>query len=150
MLGSQVSNKTIFYMTGFVIVGIALIFIFNFLQIFSFPLNEKFVAYNDVRGIAVEHHNLLYTLNFDQQNQLIEYVNMGLPVGKAALTQSKDPLPFTKIIVYRFDQPDLVMTPIEIDNQNLVFSVPQWNPNGYIKDVTLGKLNQLIAGTYNP
>jgi hypothetical protein len=147
MLGSHTSNQTIVFMIFIVLSCISLILVLNVAEIFSSPLNEKYIAYNDVRGVAVEKNNLLYTLNFDQQNQLIEYLNMAMPVGKTALMQTKTPLNFTKIIVYRFNKSDLIMTPLEINNQDLVFSIPDWNPNGYIKDITLGKLNALIAET---
>lgn len=150
MLEKQISNKIIFYLTCLVLVGIVIILALNFTEIFSSPKNEKYIAYNNVRGMAIEHRKLLYTLNFDQQNQVIDYINMSLPVGRVALTQSKEPLNFTKIIIYRFNKPDLIMTPVEVGNQNIVFFIPEWNPDGYIKDVTLGKLNNLIASTYDP
>lgn len=149
MLGSHVSNKTLYYLTSVVALGVALLLLIQFFNRISFPTNERYLSYNGVRGVAIEHNNLLYTLNFDQQNRLIDYINMALPVGKSSWNSSRNDLPFTKIVVYRFNQPDLIMTLVGIENQNLIFAVPDWNSAGYISDVTLGKFYQLMVRTYD-
>lgn len=150
MIGSNTSNKTIVYLTIVVLAAMAIMLGLNMTEIFSQPKNERYIAYNDVRGMAIVHNQIPYTLNFDQQNQVIEYLNLSLPVGKIASNYDKIPMNFSQLIIYRFKAPDITLTPIGYENDDLVFSVPEWKHDGYLKDVSLGNFKNLLAETYDP
>jgi hypothetical protein len=150
MPNTDSNNKSIFIMTGVVFLAMAILLAFNLTHVFSNPKVEKYLPFNDVKGTAIEHKGGLYTLNFDQQNSVIEYLNLSIPVGKEALDSHQGPLNFTKLIIYRFNKPDLVITPIQYEGNNLIFSSPEWNHNGYLKDVSYGHLKNLLATTYDP
>lgn len=61
---------------------------------------ENILSYHDVRGMAVESNGLLYTLNFEQQNQIIAALNNGESFPKMYVPTAD------KLIIYRFSQPD--------------------------------------------
>ena len=144
------SNKAVLWMTFAVILGMVVLLVVNMVQILSNPKKGKYLPFNEVKGMAINHKGLLYTLNFDQQNSVIDYLNLSLPVGEAALKYNAGPLDFTQLVVYRFNKPDLVITPVQYDGNNLIFSCKEWNPQGYLKDISYGSLKDLIATTYDP
>ncbi len=144
------ANRNILIMTGIVLLAMIILLVFNLTQIVSPSKIEKYLPYGDVKGVAVEHKGLLYTLNFDQQNSLIEYLNLAIPVGSAAFTSNESQLDFTKIVIYRFKKSDLIITPVQYQGHDLIFYSPEWNKNGYLKDVSYGHLKNLIATTYDP
>jgi hypothetical protein len=149
MLLSKTNNQVMFYLSAVALAAIGFILVFNMSEIFSGPINETYLSFNDVEGMAIVHHGLPYTLNFKQQTQTIEYLNRALPVGKSDIGDG-EPLNFSKLVIYRFNKPALDAVLIGYENNNLIFSVPEWNPNGYIKDVSVGDFKNLLAQTYDP
>ena len=146
------NNRLLLYLTLVVIGCMGIVLIMNFSRIFVERQNQKYLNYNDVRGIALEHNSLLYTLNFEQQNNLIYYFNQALPTTKNNPNQasSSKSLDFSKLIIYRFNSPDLIAIPIAYDAyDNLLFSIPEWNPEGYMRDFSQGSLKYLISTTYD-
>ena len=150
MAQSDVQNNNVMMMTFVVLVAMAVLLAFNLEKIISKPHQAKYIGFNEVRGMAIEHKGLLYTLNFDQQNKVIDNLNLAIPIGKSALAPSKETLNFTKLIIYRFNKADLILLPIQYEGNNLIFSVPEWNKSGYIKDISYGHLKSLLATTYDP
>lgn len=149
-------------MTLAVLGGFAAILLMNMAALFGI-IPSRYISPNDVRGIAVEHNQLLYTLNFDQQNAILDIFNRSIPVSKqeveARKVQAVDPPRVSKIIIYRFNEPDIEITPIAyvakstsvIDsNHNLVFSAPLWNPKGYMEESASDEIEKLLKSTYDP
>lgn len=69
---------------------------------------QKIIAFNEVRGASIEKDKILYTLNFETQENLIRLLNhLELEDFFAVFGKQMD---FDRIIIYRFDQPDLVLT----------------------------------------
>jgi hypothetical protein len=150
MAQSDTQNKNVMIMTFVVLAAMGILLAFNLQQVISKPQQAKYIGFNEVRGMAIEHKGLLYTLNFDQQNKTIENLNLAIPVGKTAIGPSEEPLNFSKLVIYRFNKPNLTLLPIQYEGNNLIFSVPEWNKNGYIKDISYGHLKSLLATTYDP
>lgn len=89
------------------------------------PLLEKaqhqpILAYNDVRGMAVESNKVLYTLNFEQQKKIIAEINKEPSDSlNGKLTEKTSRVPnevigecassIDRLIIYRFNQPDWVL-----------------------------------------
>ena len=70
--------------------------------------DQKVVAFNNVRGASIEKDKILYTLNFEAHENLIRMLNhLELEDFFAEFGKQMD---FDRIIIYRFDQPDLVLT----------------------------------------
>lgn len=144
------NNRTVLFMTLAVLAGMAILFAINLQGILGGKApSQPYLQYNDVRGIAVKHDGKLYTLNFDQQKQLIEMLNQSDKVERLG-EGSREAVNFEEIIIYRFEsKPDWVVTPITYINNNLFYSMPEWNSKGYLMDVSEGKLKKLISQTYD-
>lgn len=158
-------TRITFYMTLTVLLGFAVILFMNAAS-FLGVVPSRYISPNDVRGIAVEHNHKLYTLNFVQQNEMIDIFNRAFPVGKEIVdtrkTTIQDPPEVQKIIIYRFNAPDIVITPVAFvfkttsinqkagsKDVNMVFSVPEWNPNGLLEESTSDQLHKLLSSTYS-
>lgn len=110
---------------------------------------QKYLKYNDVRGMAVKYQNLLYTLNFAQQNAVIDILNQAIPFA-GVTSEPTQPSDIQQMIVYQFEgKPDLILTPIAYINEQLVFTSPAWNPKGYFMEVSGGQLKTLLSQTYD-
>jgi hypothetical protein len=144
------NNRNLMYLTIMVLIAMGLLLVVNITTLFTMPKPERYIGYNDVRGMAIEHQKLLYTLNFDQQNDLIKYFNMALPINKDLQTVISSSVDFSKLVIYRFNQPDLIITPIAYEDDNLIFKIPEWNEQGYLQDISQGSLKELISSTYDP
>jgi hypothetical protein len=66
---------------------------------------QSVLAYNEVRGMAVESEGVLYTLNFEQQNRVVAALNRKEKIPNLeTCAPSMD-----KLIIYRFDAPEWVL-----------------------------------------
>lgn len=152
-------------MTAVVLGGFTIIMAMNFAALLGI-VPSKYISPNDVRGMAVEHNNMLYTLNFEQQNALVDIFNRAIPVSKeivdARKTNSANLPEVKKIIIYRFNAPDVEITPVAYvaktssaiktetaGHLNIVFSVPLWNPNGYLEEATSDEMQKVLLTTYD-
>ncbi|MEI8125413.1 MAG: hypothetical protein WCG42_06640 [Parachlamydiaceae bacterium] len=153
-------------MTIAVLGGFATILLMNVAAMLG-VVPSRYISPNDVRGMAVEHNQMLYTLNFEQQNELVDIFNHAIPVGKevaaARSVTPKQTPDIQKIVIYRFSGPDIVITPVsyviksqsvthsaELEQANLVFSVPEWNANGLLEEATSDKIQKILFTTYDP
>src|SRR5436305_662063 len=97
------SNRVTLWVLILVLACMAIILSLNVSTFFTPPPLEKYLSYNGVRGMAIEHNKLLYTLNFDQQNRMIEYLNYSVQI--VAGQEKKAPLDFSRLVIYRFNAP---------------------------------------------
>lgn len=143
-------NNFTTYLTVLVLLGMAVILMLNFSRLVTQEKNERYLSYNGVRGMALDHNKQLWTLSFEQQNQAIEQINLCLSIGKGARSQSHKTLDFGRLTIYRFNAPDIYLTPIAYDGDNLIFESKEWNPDGYLLDVSGGAFDALLRSTYDP
>ena len=108
-----------------------------------------FASRNGTRGSAVIHSSKPWTLNFEQQNDLISYLNEGENIGKELIENAPSQFPYSKIVIYQFDKGDLTFTPVNYQGDNIVFDAPQVVENGYVLEGSDGKLKQLLLGTFD-
>ncbi len=73
--------------------------------------DEKFISYNQVSGIGIFVNGTEYILNFDQQNHFLRLLNK----MENYPCHFQENLDFEKIIIYRFDQPDLIIPKNNVD-----------------------------------
>lgn len=143
------NNRSLITMTMVVIAGIAILLGINLFYTFrnAYP-QEAYLKYNSIRGSAIEYQGKLYTLNFDQQKALIEAINHSIRTAEPPAGGNKPN--FTKIIIYRFNAPDVVITPIAFVEGNLVYSAPQLiaAPDS-LKEQTGGQLEKILSQTYD-
>jgi hypothetical protein len=150
MDGSKNSSNALIYLTLLVVICSLVILGLNLSYIFTASKNEKYIGFNDVRGMALVHRNLPYTLNFEQQNLMVEHLNQSLLINKNPPIANASQLNFSELIIYRFNAPDIHVTPIAYQNDNLIYTVPEWSGHGYFQDISLGTMRSLIDETYDP
>jgi hypothetical protein len=143
------SDRTLFFLTCAVILGMGVIFVINIMPIMEPHPSERYLSFNHVRGMAVVHNQKEYTLNFEQQNTVIDLINRSIPTAEK-LSKSPSPFPFSRLIIYLFNAPNVEITPLESIDNNLIFSAPAWNVQGQMKDLSNGDLKKLLMQTYGP
>jgi len=152
-------------MTLAVLAGFTIIIVMNVAALLGY-IPPKYISPNDVKGMAVEHNHILYTLSFDQQNVLVDIFNRAIPVAKEAFNARKinvkNPPAVDKIIIYRFNAPDIEIIPegfvsksISVSSDqnvqdHMVFSAPLWNPLGYMEEVAADEMQKVLLTTYDP
>lgn len=157
-------SRMTFYMILTVIAGFGIIILMNGITMLGIA-PAKYISPSEVRGMAVQHDKLLYTLNFEQQNALVEIFNRAIPVTQADIDARKTEAPkvvdVPKIIIYRFNAPNIVIEPVAFvakkyfvdgfssQRYNLVFSVPEWNPKGLLEEAAQDQMAALLAKTYD-
>lgn len=145
------SNRLLLFMTALVLVGMATLLALNLNSIFTgIPgLSTSYLDHNDVKGMAVEHNKMLYTLNFTQQNDIIDILNRSVKLSEIEPGPRQRPT-IEHLTIYRFGADNLVLTPIAYVNNNLIYSLPQWNANGFLMETSNGRLQKLLSQTYDP
>lgn len=154
-----------YLMTFAVLAAVAVLMMMNAASFFGVA-PSRYISPNDVRGMAVEHDNNLYTLNFEQQKEFLEILNRSIPVGKELVDKRKVQIEHApevqKIIIYRFNASDLEMIPTAFVSKStsvmpnaaekisLVYSVPEWDKNGLFEESTTDDLIKLLSSTYGP
>lgn len=143
------SNRTLIVLTSLFFVGIIVLFSINMTSILTGQQpKQTYLQYNNVRGMAIVQNKLKYTLNFQQQNKIIDILNEAVPITE--LKENRKPPNIEKLIVYQFDGlPDIELTPIGYQEKNMIFSAPKWVENGYLMEVSEGNLQKLLAQTYD-
>jgi len=141
------SNRNLWAMTILLLAGIALLFVMNMTSVFdSFTFEKNRLELNDVQGISIEKDGKTHVLNLQQQVQLVKYLNLAVTVEKKTYGNENDQVDFERIVISRLkNQPELIITPVAYISDNLLFSAPSWNPNGYFRDTSEGKLKQIIT-----
>ncbi len=109
---------------------------------------DKYFGPNDIRGSAIVYKGKPYTFNFLQQTRFIDFLNRTITVGTLESHNTK--LPFDKIVIYLFGGKEIELTPVDLSDDNIYFSAPALQKDGYVQDVTQGRLLQLLKGTYGP
>lgn len=132
-----------------VIFAVILLITLNIVSMFWNPNPDVYITRNDVRGMDIQYKNTLYTLNFAQQNEVIDILNQGVLVAPEVSKNEKKP-DFEKLILYRFDKSDIEIVPFNIDNDNnYTFSVSDFSKTKNLKDTSRGTLQELLLETYD-
>lgn len=141
-------NKTLILFSAIVVVCIAILFGLNMGNIIKSSPPARFIEQKDVKGVAVERKDKLYTLSLNQQTRAIDYLNQSLPVGKEIRISNKD-AGFSKLIIYRFEGKDITLTAVGLKDYDIIFQAPEWNPEGYLEDISFGSFHEMILETYD-
>lgn len=143
------SNRILVIFLIIAVVGILLLLAINSSHLFSSAPHKGYLSRGETRGIELYHQGKPYTLNFEQQESLIDLLNRATPVEKVEVDlQSKPPLDFEKIVIYRFNAPNIILTPIGYKDNQLLFSVPEWSQKPF-QDNSQGTLRTLLSHTYD-
>ena len=142
------SNKTLMYLIVLMVAGVVFLLTLNTLPFLMSGKQVRFLDHEKIKGSSVQYGGKNYTLNYGQQIELIEGLNAAIPIGRSKFT-SKDIPEMGQFVIEFFDnKPKLVLKPAGVIGNNLVFDVPEWNSDGWIKDVTDGKLLHLLENSH--
>lgn len=147
--GHAMKKSTIFMMTAAVILAALLLLAINLIPLFSTPAKQTYIPLNNVRGSAVIYDKKPFTLNFDQQNELVDIMNRAVLVKKSDYTNARKDLGFDKIVIYPFSGNLIEIQPIDYVEHNLVFSAPAWNNEYYMMELSAGTLQRLIQSAHD-
>lgn len=142
-------NRVSLFLLIAAILAIGGLFIVKLAPLFQTVRPGRYLTPNEVRGIAVFHNGTPFTLNFTQQNRLIDLLNLSLASEKIATPSQADHPPIEKISIYRFGDSDIELEPLFYAEDNLIFTCRLWNWNGYMQDTTGGALRTLLAETFD-
>lgn len=121
--------------------------ILNVAPVIDSPARKQHLRLNDIRGMAVVYEGKEFTLNFDQQNEAALLLDASVPVSKEAASTLSDAAPFEKIRIYMFGSPTVEVDLLGFSGGDLIFSMPAWNPAGYLKDTSNGAFKNLLNQT---
>lgn len=99
---------------------------------------------DNIRSVTIIHEGDEYPMNLNQQERFIALINRSVPVDKIREEGKKVPPYSQEIRIDRIEGDDVTLTPIVYVDNSLIYSVPQWNPHGYMMDLTDGALQSLI------
>lgn len=108
------------------------------------------ISHNGVRGSAIVVNQIPYTLNFAQQNNVIDALDHAVAVSKDTVSAESERPFFQKLIFYRFNQPDLVVQPIEQRRTALLLDIPEWSTTHYYLDASSEELTTTLKGAFGP
>ncbi len=133
-----------------VIIGILALLMINLAPQHPSTSTPLFASVGNVRGMAVIHKGLPYTLNFKQQEFSIDNLNRAVKVKKSDFVSSKNSFLFDKIVIYRFDGGDIEVIPEALNEKNIVFSSPSLSQDSYFLELSGGELYTLLSKTFDP
>lgn len=141
--------RSAIYATLVVAVAVGLLLLRGLVPIIPEGKISTFLQANNVRGMEVVWKGQPYTLNFQQQQEMIEYINRSIPVGKIRDSITSYP-GLNKIVVYQFGQPTVDLTPVDFNLNEFYFSALTWNPGGYLMDNSAGEMARLVESSHDP
>lgn len=143
------TNRTLVISTSILVASLLLLLGLNLSSILqkSSP-TATYLQYDQIRGMDIKYRDSFYTLNFKQQNDIVDIFNQAVRV--VGLKPNKRQKPdIEKIVIYRFGLPDLIVTPVAYVENNLVYSTPEWNEESYLMEMSDGYLRQIITQSYD-
>lgn len=143
------NSNTISIMAGAVVLAALVLLGLNLTPFFSHKEQKVLISLNDTNGMTVVHNGKPYTLNFEQQNSAMEYINRSVFVKKSDYEKRKKNFEVEKIIVYRFKNPEVDIFPIDLADRNLIFSAPTWSQEYYFMDLSAGGFQRLLASSFD-
>lgn len=154
------SSRTITYLIVAVIAGFIILMGMNIAGTFGL-LPAKYIAPDDVKGVAIEHDGKMYTLNFEQQKKVLDILNRTIVVTGEEAKKINPTLPVdvSKIVIYRFKGDDIDVKPVGYvgnDSKNpidrimtMVFSVPAWNKKSYLEESFPNEMMHVLSTTFD-
>ena len=98
--------------------------------------------------MAIEYNNKLYTLNFEQQTQVIQILNHVELSSERLVNGSheKKSFDYNRLIIYLFEEPNIEVIPIRQDKEHVIFEIKE--QNGSTKEIKNSQLHALLSQTF--
>jgi hypothetical protein len=143
------NNRTLLLITTLLICILTILLFLTLRPVFQSQKYSQFLSYNGVRGMATIYKDQPYTLNFQQQNEMIEILNSAIVANNDILTEKIETANFDFLQIYLFNAPGVLIKPIGYEKDELIFSTSAWNPQKNLRTMSNGRLRKLIAETYD-
>lgn len=141
-------NLTILIFSG--VIGVVALLLINLAPDVRTVSSPQIASPGNVKGMALYHAGTPFTLNFSQQEFVLDALNRSVKVKKSAYSSTKESFPFEKIVLYRFNGTDIEFVPVSQREQNLIFSAPAIDQDSYLLELSGGELNTLLNQTFDP
>lgn len=144
------SNRILSLMIGLVVVLAGVLLMMNIFNIQTEPLSEHYLKAANIKAVEVVSKGTPHPLTFDQQNRFVEVINQAVHTGmENDLKVVKSSFDYEKIVIYQFEGPEIIATPYGLVNTQLLMTIPEWNPDGLIRETGPGELNKLFSDVAN-
>jgi len=141
-------SRTLKVLLIFGVLGLILLFGMNAGHWLAPALPTAYLHQEEVLGMDVQHQGKKYPLNYTQQKNILKLINRMVPVGyEVYLKEQNKPIEFDAILIYKGDETIITLKPVSKINKQLLFSVPEWNASGLMRETGSGMLTNLIAKT---
>ena len=145
------SNRTLSLLVVLVVLSTGVLMFINYFNIHTGPLENKFLTHNNVKAVDVFNQNTPYPLSFDQQKKFIDIINLAVHTDfNEKQDVVKGPFNYEKVVIHQFEGPEIIATPYGFVNSQLLMVVPEWDPNGLIRETGPGELNTLFNDAVSP
>lgn len=105
----------------------------------------RFIARDKIKGVDVFKNSKPFQLNFEQQNTFARYINQAVHTGyEKDFDVKKGSFSYSKIIIQQIEGKPIEGTPYGMIGEQLLLHIPEWNPDGLIRETGPGGLNQLL------
>lgn len=142
------SNRTLQLLIFLSIAAVVFLLAINFLPYITSKNSDLKLNFQDIKGVSVVYNGKTFTLNGTQQATLVSGINAAIPIGRTEFTAETIPN-YGQFEIYFFkNDVKLTLKPVGLMGKNLVFKVPEWNRDGWIKDVTDGELLDLLKDSH--
>ena len=138
------SNRTLLILTVIVIIGMGVILALNVMPVFFQDAPPKYLTPGEIQGSAAQAGNAFYTLNFEQQNALIDAINASSKVETAQEGRKDTSFAIEKIDLYFFTGKTLSLKLSTTTDNELLFSADEPPMEGIFKENTKGALKKLL------
>jgi len=105
---------------------------------------------DDVRGMVVVNQGVPYTLNFTQQNDLINFLNQMQEISEPNGYSEGKNLPFDELIIYHFDTPDDIVRGKVFEGEWTVLTFDTDNYLRYLSNRPRTDFLEVLKEAYDP
>lgn len=140
-------NRSVLIVTALIVAAFLGIFLLYALSNFSAKGTQSRIDPKEISNVVISKDGQHYLLNFTQQEAFLDILNQAQPFNQQV--QQPMNVDIEKIEVIFFEKPSLFFKPLYLINQEYVFSIPEWNKKGLIKENSQGQLNQLLKNSYD-
>ncbi len=148
------SNQTIYLLVALALIAVLILFGVNLTNKYQTQtpqtntptLNNQQLKIDrtQVKGIAVEKEGKVYNMSMRQQMTALTFLDRAEPVDRKDYPTRNPSMGFNRLIIYRFNQPDIVLTPFAFEEKNIVFESPIIGTGSYILEMSGGEFYNLI------
>ncbi len=122
----------------------------NLLQVILVEPREPLIDSGDVRGTVVAKEQVPYTLNFGQQNLVVELLNKMKEINRPEDFEEGKSLPFDELVIYHFYAPDSHISAKEFEGGRVVVLYESDAFIRYLSDTSGGDFLKVLKQAYQP